>query len=116
MVEAPHIIHNHPKTFIIFASIKLPKIYLQANKTNKPQKHFKKMLISPTPFRLIHQLLLVLALFSLFINTSNINLVRSSSKGCPIHIGPNFMSQGNLHRGNARGNLDADYLHMYTRI
>lgn len=76
------------------------------------------MLISPIPFRLIHQLPLVLALTSLFINRSNINLVRSSSKGCPIHIGPNFMSQGSLHRGNARGNLDADYLlaHVHKNL
>jgi hypothetical protein len=75
------------------------------------------MLISPTPFRLIHQLRLVVALFSLFINRSDINLVRSSSKGRPIHIGPNFMSLKVVStEANARGNLDADYLHTYTRI
>jgi hypothetical protein len=75
------------------------------------------MLISPTHFRLIHQLPLVLALLLLSIYRSHINLVWSSSKGCPINIGPDFMSQGNLHRGNARGDLDADYFaHVHENL
>jgi hypothetical protein len=66
-VEAPP--HNSQPFESIdnFASIELPKTYI-ASKQNKQISN--KMLISPIPFKLIHQPPLVLALSSLFINNN----------------------------------------------
>jgi hypothetical protein len=51
------------------------------------------MLISPIPFKLIHQPPLVLAFSSLFITNNKSIYLGLHWKSWPIHIGPNLMSQ-----------------------
>jgi hypothetical protein len=83
-MKAPHTTHNHLEAFILFTSIKLPKTYLQANKTNKSNTQLKDIDFFNS-FQTNPSTITCFGTFSTFHQQKQIYPIRSLSKKLPIH-------------------------------